>query len=1011
MRQQRVVDVPKPPPIPDWFLKQNVRLVADKAEPANVDGSGHVIRCVDGETGHTLFTTPYYGEDLPQGTKKRRGSGGKKDPSFFARSFSEPQAAAVPKDEPQPGAQPEAKRAPSLDAMAWIFLEAEATARASLSLPQEQRTSSFAASRVDMSLVCPDPNAHDQMDELVHDLARVVDADVVRLDANDIEELTTEYVGSGQDSPGSFSTLGYDVFDGYEATNLSKSGKRSGMPTEEDDEFDEDEDEFDDEEDEAERPGNIMTVADFGKISKAFQNLGFASVSVGAPRLIHAGQMGAPMSTRDLRSSSSANDVVQWDDARLAALLDSLLDAPKQKRSVGLVESDPAPRPSTVTRHSPFVREASEGLGRELLKIKEADRQRNTEYQRTLRQKRSDPSVWSARVSQASLAYISRSLEEPDVSIKLEKVADDSSASHPDFPSKDRQRTIVHARDLKDICRSRLGHAIIRRLVRVVQKRRNAGESVLVVGTSAQSGYGSFAMFPEPREVPFRTMEVPPFFTNSPEEDHDFVKSMPRLPHKTLKEPAYNRILEINLRHVQGMLRRLRPSQQFNLLSGNARNQMSLQGTHLLTEKVLSLDHVQRLALTAIGLSQSHAQSETVAPIHIALATLITANCDNSTRHWTSRARESTASKTSGPGKQDKDGEDQAEGATGPSRVEQIKKSCSPHETRLLTGVVDSGNIKTGFGEVHAPVETIDALKTLTTLSLLRPEAFKYGVLANDRLPGLLLYGPPGTGKTLLAKAVAKESKATVLEVSGAQIYEKYVGEGEKMVRAVFSLAKKLSPCVVFIDEADAIFGSRSNAGGNRNTHREIINQFLREWDGMDDHGVFMMVATNRPFDLDDAVLRRLPRRLLVDLPVPKDRESILGIHLKNEALDASVSLPQLAEQTPLYSGSDLKNLCVAAALACVREENALAEQHKSDKGFRLPDKRMLTARHFEKAIAEISASISEDMSSLTAIRKFDEQYGDRRGRRKKSGYGFGGADAVVDESSVRVRSAAPPPP
>ncbi|KAI7053809.1 AAA-domain-containing protein, partial [Hortaea werneckii] len=221
-----------------------------------------------------------------------------------------------------------------------------------------------------------------------------------------------------------------------------------------------------------------------------------------------------------------------------------------------------------------------------------------------------------------------------------------------------------------------------------------------------------------------------------------------------------------------------------------------------------------------------------------------------------------------------------------------------------------------------------------------------------------MLYGPPGTGKTLLAKAVAKESGATVLEISGAQIYEKYVGEGEKMVRAVFSLAKKLSPCVVFIDEADAIFGSRSGAG-NRNTHREIINQFLREWDGMDDHGVFMMVASNRPFDLDDAVLRRLPRRLLVDLPVAKDRESILGIHLKNEALDDSVSLANLAEQTPLYSGSDLKNLCVSAALACVREENGLITRNEKDGNtdFKLPEKRTLAKRHFDKAVQEISAS------------------------------------------------------
>ena len=181
----------------------------------------------------------------------------------------------------------------------------------------------------------------------------------------------------------------------------------------------------------------------------------------------------------------------------------------------------------------------------------------------------------------------------------------------------------------------------------------------------------------------------------------------------------------------------------------------------------------------------------------------------------------------------------------------------------------------------------------------------------------------------------------------------------------------------------------------------------------VDDHGVFMMVASNRPFDLDDAVLRRLPRRLLIDLPVAKDRESILGIHLKDEALDSSVSLTKLAEQTPLYSGSDLKNLSVAAALACVREENDLAAANKDDKEFKLPAKRTLSLRHFEKAMAEISASISEDMSSLTAIRKFDEQFGDRKGRRKKASYGFGAGDAVVDEGAARVRqpSAAPPPP
>jgi len=234
-----------------------------------------------------------------------------------------------------------------------------------------------------------------------------------------------------------------------------------------------------------------------------------------------------------------------------------------------------------------------------------------------------------------------------------------------------------------------------------------------------------------------------------------------------------------------------------------------------------------------------------------------------------------------------------------------------------------------------------------------------------------------------------------------------YVGEGEKNVRAIFSLAKKLTPCIVFIDEADAILGARSGGGSNRTSHRELINQFLREWDGMRETSAFIMVATNRPFDLDEACLRRLPRRLLVDLPLEKDREAILGIHLKDELLDPAVSLSHLASQTPFYSGSDLKNIAVAAALACVREEFDAAAAHAKDtttsETYKYPEKRTLQPSHFTKAMEEISASISEDMGSLGAIRKFDEKYGDRRGRRKKGGYGF----KTVTESEKQGSDAA----
>lgn len=170
--------------------------------------------------------------------------------------------------------------------------------------------------------------------------------------------------------------------------------------------------------------------------------------------------------------------------------------------------------------------------------------------------------------------------------------------------------------------------------------------------------------------------------------------------------------------------------------------------------------------------------------------------------------------------------------------------------------------------------------------------------------------------------------------------------------------------------------------------------------------GAFIMVATNRPFDLDDAVLRRLPRRLLVDLPVAKDRESILKIHLKDEQLGPCVSLADLAKDTPFYSGSDLKNVAVAAALACIRSENAAAAAQAGKGPHIYPPKRVLTKEHFETAMQEISASINEDMRSLRAIRKFDERFGDRKGRRKKAaGMGFGGTTVVeMDSAAGRVR-------
>ncbi|PIL24102.1 transporter [Ganoderma sinense ZZ0214-1] len=258
--------------------------------------------------------------------------------------------------------------------------------------------------------------------------------------------------------------------------------------------------------------------------------------------------------------------------------------------------------------------------------------------------------------------------------------------------------------------------------------------------------------------------------------------------------------------------------------------------------------------------------------------------------------------------------------------IEKLRRNpdLEEHEQRLLGCIVDTASITTTFNQVHLPPHTIDSIRTMVSLPLLHPGAFQHGILKEHSMTGCLLFGPPGTGKTLVVRALAKEAGCRMLVVSPSDIMDMYVGEGEKLVRAVFSLARRLSPCVVFIDELDALFGARlSRESGNSLAHRGVITEFMQEMDGLKtnkENNVIVIGATNRPFDLDDAVLRRLPRRLLVDLPGEKEREEILKILLRDEALAVDVDLKQLAKKTDSFSGSDLKHLCVSAALDAVKE-------------------------------------------------------------------------------------------
>ena len=192
------------------------------------------------------------------------------------------------------------------------------------------------------------------------------------------------------------------------------------------------------------------------------------------------------------------------------------------------------------------------------------------------------------------------------------------------------------------------------------------------------------------------------------------------------------------------------------------------------------------------------------------------------------------------------------------------------------------------------------------------------------RIPkGVLLVGPPGTGKTLLAKAVAGEAKVPFFYISGSDFVELFVGVGASRVRDTFKQAKQTAPCLIFIDEIDAVGRERGTGlGGGHDEREQTLNQLLSEMDGFSENeGIIIIAATNRPDVLDPALLRpgRFDRQVTVGRPDVKEREEILKVHAKNKILAPSVKLKHIAERTPGYSGADLENLLNEAALLAVR--------------------------------------------------------------------------------------------
>ena len=247
----------------------------------------------------------------------------------------------------------------------------------------------------------------------------------------------------------------------------------------------------------------------------------------------------------------------------------------------------------------------------------------------------------------------------------------------------------------------------------------------------------------------------------------------------------------------------------------------------------------------------------------------------------------------------------------------------------------DEDNIKITFKDVAGADEAKQELEEVVEF-LKHPK--KYNDLGAKIPKGVLLYGPPGTGKTLLAKAVAGEAGVPFFSISGSDFVEMFVGVGASRVRDLFEQAKKSAPCIVFIDEIDAVGRQRgAGLGGGHDEREQTLNQMLVEMDGFGvNEGIIVMAATNRVDILDPAIMRpgRFDRKVYVGRPDIGGREEILAVHAKNKPLGDDVDLKQIAQTTAGFTGADLENLLNEAAIIAAKENRAYITQNDIKKSF-----------------------------------------------------------------------------
>ncbi|KAI0048848.1 AAA-domain-containing protein [Auriscalpium vulgare] len=242
------------------------------------------------------------------------------------------------------------------------------------------------------------------------------------------------------------------------------------------------------------------------------------------------------------------------------------------------------------------------------------------------------------------------------------------------------------------------------------------------------------------------------------------------------------------------------------------------------------------------------------------------------------------------------------------------------YEKTIASEVIHPDDINVCFSDIGGLEDIISSLQESVIFPLLYPSLFSTSSALLTAPKGVLLYGPPGCGKTMLAKALAKESGATFINIAASVLTNKWFGESNKLVAGLFSLARKTQPSIIFIDEIDSFLRERSK--GDHEVTAMMKAEFMTLWDGLlsGDDRILVLGATNRINDIDAAFLRRMPKRFPLSLPDATQREKILTLMLKDILLEDSFPTRILAERADNLTGSDLKEMCRNAAMAPVRE-------------------------------------------------------------------------------------------